>query len=137
MERSAIRVDGKVIPWHRPMNRRGGGRMKPPADVQAQTIIAHTYRRAGGKHYGDAAVIVEIDVFRQCPKRGKYPEHDCHTPDIDNIAKQVLDGLEGVAYTNDKQVVALHVMKHPRDRVDEHMLITVAPADPVANNKEI
>jgi len=29
--------------------------------------------------------------------------------DIDNAAKSVMDGLNGVAYADDRQVVALHV----------------------------
>lgn len=36
-----------------------------------------------------------------CPKR----------PDIDNLAKAVTDGLNGVAYVDDKQIVALNVEK--------------------------
>lgn len=32
-------------------------------------------------------------------------------PDCDNIAKAILDALNGVAYDDDKQVVRLHVEK--------------------------
>lgn len=32
-------------------------------------------------------------------------------PDIDNCAKSILDGLNGIAYTDDKQVVALVINK--------------------------
>jgi Holliday junction resolvase RusA-like endonuclease len=37
-------------------------------------------------------------------------------PDIDNVAKAVLDGLLSVAYGDDAQVVGLHVSKHWTDR---------------------
>lgn len=36
-----------------------------------------------------------------------YPQK----PDVDNIVKAILDGLNGVAYTDDKQVVCLNIYK--------------------------
>ena len=36
----------------------------------------------------------------------------CNKPDIDNIAKSVLDALNGVAWSDDKNVVGLYVQKH-------------------------
>lgn len=35
----------------------------------------------------------------------------CKKPDIDNIAKVVLDSLNGIAYKDDSQVVSLHLSK--------------------------
>ena len=32
-------------------------------------------------------------------------------PDLDNIAKIILDGLNGVAYTDDKQVTSMEIEK--------------------------
>lgn len=37
-------------------------------------------------------------------------------PDTDNVAKAVLDSLNGLAYADDKQVVALLVQKYYSDR---------------------
>lgn len=37
--------------------------------------------------------------------------HHCKTPDIDNLAKLVLDGLNGVAYVDDKQIISLTAEK--------------------------
>ncbi|MEG1247059.1 RusA family crossover junction endodeoxyribonuclease, partial [Gordonibacter sp.] len=69
------------------------------------------------KHEGP--VSVTIDVFRALPnsrpKRVAY-EPDTVSPDADNIAKAVLDGLNGIAYEDDRQVVELHVRKHNRMR---------------------
>jgi len=36
-------------------------------------------------------------------------------PDLDNIAKIILDSLNGIAYKDDSQVVSLTVIKHYSD----------------------
>ena len=38
-------------------------------------------------------------------------ERPTKKPDIDNIVKAVLDGMNGIVYLDDKQVVALHLTK--------------------------
>lgn len=45
-------------------------------------------------------------------------------PDTDNIAKAVMDGLNGVAYDDDAQVVELHVKKLPRSREPQEPFCT-------------
>lgn len=37
-------------------------------------------------------------------------------PDLDNLSKAIMDGLNGVAWHDDRQVVGLHVEKHYGDR---------------------
>lgn len=38
-------------------------------------------------------------------------ERPMKKPDIDNVAKAFLDGMNGIVYQDDKQVVSLHVTK--------------------------
>jgi Holliday junction resolvase RusA-like endonuclease len=38
-------------------------------------------------------------------------EKPCKKPDIDNIAKTFLDGMNGVIFKDDTQVIDLHVKK--------------------------
>jgi Holliday junction resolvase RusA-like endonuclease len=38
-------------------------------------------------------------------------ERPTKKPDIDNIAKCFLDGMNGIVYLDDKQVVSLHITK--------------------------
>lgn len=53
---------------------------------------------------------LEITVARQKPK--KMPEWlPTSRPDIDNLIKGVMDAMNGIFYTDDKQVVSLHVYK--------------------------
>lgn len=65
--------------------------------------------------------IVRIEVMVSVPKsyskkRREYcicgTEKPNKKPDIDNIAKTIMDGLNGVAYEDDKQVVRLEIEKH-------------------------
>ena len=66
------------------------------------------------------AVEVEIQFTLPVPKSWSKQKHkEClagnvhHTkrPDIDNMAKSVLDALNGVAYPDDSQVVCLRIRK--------------------------
>lgn len=38
-------------------------------------------------------------------------EYPCKKPDLDNIAKIILDSLNGIAYKDDSQVVELNISK--------------------------
>ena len=54
------------------------------------------------KHNGN--VSIDITLY---PKRNKDGSANAKVMDLDNCLKVVLDALQGVAYHNDKQVVAL------------------------------
>lgn len=65
------------------------------------------------------AVAVRVHVYaplpKSKPKRIKC-EDNTVKPDADNIAKVVLDALNGIAYEDDRQVVDLTCIKYPRVR---------------------
>ena len=66
-------------------------------------------------------VTVGISTCRKLPKstpKKVESEPDCYTPDVDNIAKAVLDALNGKAWEDDKCVTVLHMEKRPRTRID-------------------
>lgn len=73
--------------------------------------IAKAYTTAAnGYSFGDKPV--EIWITAVMPKaktsRKKYPTIK---PDIDNIQKAVFDGLNGLAYNDDKQILAAVIQK--------------------------
>ena len=78
-------------------------------------------------------VAIEMTVSRELPQsrpRRVTSEPDVCKPDLDNVAKLVLDALNGIAYEDDAQVVRLAVRKLPRRRcVDEHLTVTVSRQD--------
>lgn len=90
--------------------------MYTPSETAAEEReIARLYK--GGKASGPVRVTVR--VFLPLPKsRPKRMESEPCTvkPDADNIAKAVLDALNGIAYEDDAQVVELHVYKEDRRR---------------------
>lgn len=64
-------------------------------------------------------VVVTVGTHRPLPKskpKRVLLEPDTVKPDIDNIAKLVLDALTGLAYADDAQVVEVHVTKWARGR---------------------
>ena len=76
----------------------------------------------------DVPVRITIKIARQLPKstpKSVTFDWDTHKPDIDNVAKLVLDGLNGFAYEDDAQVIELHVIKLPRSRSKKETSVTV------------
>lgn len=116
-------IPGKPVASMRPRFSRAGGfvRTHMPEKSQsykafAQHYLAEAMREASlSPCYG--AVAVEIDVFFECPKsqqRKREPTQQrlCTSkPDVDNIAKQILDAGNGVAWIDDAQVAQCLVRK--------------------------
>ena len=83
------------------------------ADIRQQFIdqIGEQFR------YFTGPVHVALEFTRPLPK--SYPkkrngEADTAKPDVDNLAKSVLDALSGVAWRDDSQVTVLKAEKKPR-----------------------
>ena len=97
-------------------------RYQDKTDARRENLIALAYREAAGKsapHTG--AVVVAIEAVFVPPqswssKRKADPGHKVTKPDVDNIAKSVLDGLNGLAFTDDSQIVRLEAGKRFGDR---------------------
>lgn len=101
--------------------RQTGRTYTPDATAEAMERIRSAYVRAanGATAPKGTPVLVEIDTFRPLPKsRPKRVTHepDVFKPDADNIAKLVLDALNGTAWADDTQVTDLEVHKHERSR---------------------
>ena len=91
----------------RPRFSRRSSSIYTPAKTRSyERQIAKAYTTAAnGFSFGDKPV--EIWITAVMPKaktsRKKYPTIK---PDIDNIQKAVFDGLNGIAYNDDKQILA-------------------------------
>lgn len=116
-------VFGKPRGKGRPRFSTAGGFVRTYTDAQTasyENLVALEYERAGGKLM-DGPVIVVIHAYFPIPKsaskklkgemidgvgRPNVVRPKCK-PDIDNVCKAVLDGLNGVAYADDTQVSML------------------------------
>ena len=96
-------------------NSRTGKPYTPKKTVADEQAVANAYK---GERY-DGAVRLDVHVYRALPKdrpKSTLSEPDTIKPDLDNIVKAVMDGLNGVAYDDDSQVVEIHAYKHSRVR---------------------
>ena len=96
--------------------------------------IAEAYKDAGGVLLEKPIpVMVSILIFHGAPKSAskkrraamlEQKSRPTKRPDVDNVAKCVLDGLNGVAYEDDSQVVTLEVRKYwgNEDYIEVHVL---------------
>lgn len=115
----------------RPRFGRNGRAYMPSWCEPYKRLIADSYRAQCGDLPYSGAVAVEITYRRPLPEsrpKAVESEPDTFKPDLDNVAKAVLDALNGVAYEDDRQVTALTVRKLPRERgAEEEMTITIKP----------
>ena len=91
----------------------------PSRTVNAENMIRKKWKEAGGEMiHGPVAVTISFQL--QTPKSWSQAKKimaqdreilPLKKPDIDNILKIIMDGLNGVAYHDDKQVVEATIRK--------------------------
>lgn len=123
-------VWGKVRGKGRPRFTRGGHAYTPKGTRDYEMAIREAYENAPGRppEPFSGPIAVCINTYRQLPKstpKSVLSEPDTHKPDIDNVAKIVLDALNGVAWEDDAQVVSLTVSKLNRTRLPEMLSVRI------------
>ena len=123
-------VFGKVRGKGRPRFTRCGHAYTPKPTRDYERAIREAFENAPGRppEPFSGPIAVCIMTYRQLPKstpKSVSSEHDTHKPDIDNVAKIVLDALNGVAWEDDAQVVSLTVSKLKRTRSPERMSVSI------------
>ena len=119
MNRITFAVPGKPKGKARPRSSRLSGTMYTPREtLEYEKLVALSYKAKGGRLLSG---LVAVDIVAQFapPKslsKAKRLElletkYAGKKPDGDNIAKIVLDGLNGVAFADDAYVVHLTVTK--------------------------
>lgn len=111
-------IPGRPQPKARP--RFGNGHAyTPEKTAEYERLVGFCYRQAGGK-LSEGPVDLHITAFFPIPQstpKGRVEQmasgYIRHTvkPDVDNLAKSILDGLNGVAFRDDKQVWRLALEK--------------------------
>ncbi len=117
----SIIIPGKPLGKQRPRVLRTGIAYTPKETVNYETFVKMLYlEQHAGKKLFTGPVYLMISAYYQIPKsaskkRKKAMEEQAIMPtirpDIDNIAKIIMDALAGVAYQDDKQVTSCAVNK--------------------------
>lgn len=116
-----FRIYGTVRGQGRPRMRLNGHAYKDPKDRAWEDAIKSAYINSNGINFGTKPVIIAAIIHRAMPNsRPKYreAEMDVYKPDTSNILKSIEDALNGIAYEDDKQVIAAFPIKVPRIRMD-------------------
>lgn len=110
----------------RPRIKRNGQSYDPKENQrEKRAMVAAFNAQCGSVAPFEGAVAVKVDIYRRMPKnrpKKVLRERDTYKPDADNIAKAVLDAMNGLAFVDDSQVVSLSVTKHDRTRRDGDMV---------------
>lgn len=133
-------VWGKVRGKGRPRFTRGGNAYTPKGTRDYESAIREAFENATGRppEPFSGPIAVCIKTYRQLPKstpKSVHSEPDTHKPDIDNVAKIVLDALNGVAWDDDAQVVSLTVSKLNRTRLPEMLSVSITELNRLGEEK--
>lgn len=118
-----IIIDGEPQGKARPRMNTHTKRTYTPAKTRAyEEHIKMCYILQGqGKNYGESALRVALYMYYKIPKSDSKATKQnklnnkirpTKKPDCDNVAKVILDALNGVAYKDDSQVVELECNKY-------------------------
>lgn len=119
-----FKVPGKVQAKQRPRLNLSNGRVyTPQATLNYESYVKVCYsdyvRDLNWKPI-EGSIRAEIEVFMPIPKSDSKKKKEAKLsgkirptvkPDADNIAKSLLDALNGLAYADDKQVCEVEVKK--------------------------
>lgn len=126
-DRFTFEVRGRVVGSARPRVTKFGTYI-PQKTRDYRNRIRGAFMEAGGMRRS-GPVIVHVYVFRELPRsrpKRVESEPDTFKPDVDNVAKNVLDALNGIAWDDDSQVVELLVRKYPRTREPERVVVSIS-----------
>ena len=99
-----------VHPKCRPRHLKNGHTYKDPKDQAYEDLVKAAYNLKTKRYFFECPVMVTMVFTLKRPKTVKraYP---AVKPDLDNLAKSVLDGLNNTAWKDDGQVVSLKLSK--------------------------
>ena len=110
-------VEGKPTGKGRPRLGRWGT-YTDKKTVDYENLVKFSYLQVSNDKLVDCAIKIKIKAYFEPPKsisKKKYKEligkPYTKSPDGDNICKAICDGLNGIAYNDDRQVAKLEIEK--------------------------
>lgn len=119
----AFTVPGQPEPLRRHRAAVHGGRVRTfddPRNGNYADWVRWAWQSGGGHTMGQKPFILDVEAFFARPKSHQTSRGELSAagrrarpprPDVDNIAKAILDALNGLAWDDDTQCVWLAVMK--------------------------
>ncbi len=139
MKRIRFIISGKPKGKARPRFNKKGAAYTPDDTVKYQNLVGIMFRSVGGKEIEQKIPVrVHITAIYQIPKDTSKAMRELMQeaklfpvvkPDIDNVTKIILDGLNGIAWHDDSQVVSVLAEK---EYGDEPCVIVTVEALPCA-----
>lgn len=135
----AFEIPGPIKGKARPRVTRVGITYTPKETVQYENLVKLCFREAQAKagiELLDKPVRASLEVYYEIPKSTSKSKqgamlldriYPTKKPDADNIAKIVLDSLNGIAYKDDSQVVELTVNKFYSKRGQPYVFVRLSP----------
>lgn len=112
---------GQPIAKQRPRVTRSGIAYTPSKTVNYETLVKYTYQSKYPQQelmlgYIEAYITAIFPIPKSYSKKKTEELLSGHSnydkkPDCDNLAKIILDSLNGLAYKDDSQVTVLHIRK--------------------------
>ena len=112
---------GQPIAKQRPRVTRAGIAYTPSKTVNYEAVVRYTYQskypsqeQISGRIEANITAVFPIPKSYSKKKTAELIEGHCNydkKPDCDNLAKIILDSLNGIAYADDSQVTVLRVVK--------------------------
>lgn len=105
-------IQGKPIPKGRPRVTRYGT-YTPQRTLDYEKLVQWSFREVYKGLPLEKPVSMQVACYFKLPKKTdrKVGDWCTNTSDLDNLMKSICDGLNGVAYLDDKQVVELFGQK--------------------------
>lgn len=103
----------------RPRFTRSGRTYTPRKTRKAETAVREEFRNVCGERWAKFGGPVKVSIVysrqlaKSNPKFWAFRQ-DLGKPDLDNVAKLVLDSLNGLAFADDSQVVEIRMAKGER-----------------------
>lgn len=118
----SFEILGKVQAKQRPRLAKGGFVYTPKNTIMYENLVKLSFQNEYSDHIPYEGLLkVKIKAYFEIPKsytkkrRKEIEENNNYfssKPDTDNIAKSILDSLNGIAYKDDSQIVELKVEKY-------------------------
>lgn len=104
-------VYGIPVPKARPRMTKTGHCYTPKKTADYEFLVPRYGTTPAGKLEG--AIRLEVVFYYNRPKSASSRNHHTVKPDLDNLIKSVLDGLNGLAFHDDSQVVEISGARKP------------------------